>query len=385
MSPIAKNEHLAIVAKRYKNADREKKSKILDELCANLGYNRKYAIRRICALIRPKPNIVHHCPGPRSRYQDPAVLKILQEIWLAAHMPCSKRLKALLPVWLPALPAALSPNQLSLLDSISPATLDRILKPFRLYHAGKGRSATKPGLLLKHHIPIQPCRWDETRPGFLEADTVAHCGDSLSGTFIYSLDTTDLASGWTEQRAIWGKGEVDVLAQLKDIEASLPFDLLGFDSDNGSEFLNWHLLHHFQNRTSPVTFTRSRPYKKDDNAHIEQKNWTHIRQWLGYQRFDQPELVPLINNLYTSEWRLLHNFFLPSTKLIRKERVGSKIVKFHDIPRTPYQRLLASKAIPSKIKTELKNIFQTLNPFILRKTIDLKIAKIRQLARLPRL
>lgn len=385
MSPATKNEHLAIIARRYQNANREKKSKILDELCDNLGYNRKYAIRRISALIHPKRNTSHRSPGPRSRYQDPAVLKILQEIWLASHMPCSKRLKALLPLWLPAFPHSFSPAQLRLLDSVSPATLDRILKPFRLYHAGKGRSATKPGLLLKHHIPIQPCRWDETRPGFLEADTVAHCGESLSGTFIFSLDTTDLASGWTEQRALWGKGEVDVLAQLKDIEAKLPFDLLGFDSDNGSEFLNWHILHHFQNRTPPVAFTRSRPYKKDDNAHIEQKNWTHIRQWLGYQRFDQPELVPLLNDLYTSEWRLLHNFFLPSTKLVRKERLGSKVIKHHDTPQTPYQRLLASKAIPLKTKSELKATFQTLNPFTLRKTIDLKIAKIRQLARLPQL
>jgi hypothetical protein len=202
---------------------------------------------------------------------------------------------------------------------------------------------------------------------------------------IYTLNLTDLATGWTEQRAVWGKGEIDILPQLKHIEASLPFPLLGFDCDNGSEFLNWHIVHHFQQRKQPVAFTRSRPYKKDDNAHIEQKNWTQVRQWLGYQRFDNPDLVPLLNDLYTSQWRLFHNFFLPSTKLLKKQRIGSKIVKKHDIPKTPYHRLLESKCISSQTKAQLKNLFQTLNPFTLRKTIDLKIAKIRQLARLPQL
>jgi hypothetical protein len=387
MSPASKKEHLAIIAQRYQKAHRKKKAKILDEFCANFGYNRKYAIRRIRTFIKPKHKSSHHSPGPLSRYRELAVLKALQQIWLSAHLPCSKRLKALLPFWLPtaqtSLGISLTSSQIRLLSSISPATIDRILKPFRLYHTGKGRSATKPGLLLKHHIPIQTCRWDETRPGFLEADTVAHCGDSLAGSFVYTLNMTDLATGWTEQRAVWGKGELDILPQLKHIEAALPFPLLGFDCDNGSEFLNWHIVHHFQDRKKPVTFTRSRPYKKDDNAHIEQKNWTQVRQWLGYQRFDNPDLIPLLNDLYTSQWRLLQNFFLPSSKLLKKERVGSKIVKRHDIPKTPYHRILDSKFVSLETKSQLKNLFQTLNPFILRKTIDLKIAKIRHLARLP--
>jgi hypothetical protein len=275
MSPDTKKDHLAAIAPRYRKAKREKKSKILDEFCDICGYNRKYAIRKIQAFLNPRKNPLHHSSGPRPRYRDPAVLKTLQQIWLAAHLPCSKRLKALLPLWLPMYQiqfGVLSSSQLHQLATISPATIDRVLKSFRVYHTGKGRSATKPGLLLKHHIPIQVCRWDETRPGFLEADTVAHCGDSLSGTFVYTVDITDLATGWTEQLAVWGKGEQDVLAQLKDIEATLPFPLLGFDCDNGSEFLNWHIVHHFQQRKSPVVFTRSRPYKKDDNAHIEQKS-----------------------------------------------------------------------------------------------------------------
>lgn len=388
MSPTTKKEQLAVIANRYQKAKREKKTAILNEFCANFSYHRKYAIRRIQAFLHPKRKSHPSSPGPRSRYQNPNLLKALQQIWLAAHMPCSKRLKALLPLWLPSYQhqfGTLDPACLRQLAAISPATIDRVLRSFRLYHSGKGRSATKPGLLLRHHIPIQPCRWDESRPGFLEADTVAHCGDSLAGTFVYTVDTTDLATGWTEQRAVWGKSEQEVLAQIKDIESALPFPMLGFDCDNGSEFLNWHLVRHFQDRHDPVFFTRSRPYEKNDNAHIEQKNWTQVRQWLGYQRFDNPSLVTLLNDLYTTQWRFFQNFFLPSTKLLKKERIGSRIVKKHDVPKTPYHRVLESKTVSPKTKALLKDTFQTLDPFTLRKTIDLKIAKIRQLARLPQL
>jgi len=184
---------------------------------------------------------------------------------------------------------------------ISPSTIDRILKPVRVKYKGRGRSTTKPGTLLRKQIPIKTNQWDESRPGFLEADTVAHCGTSMTGMFAFTIDCVDIATGWTEQRAVWGKGEMGVLEQIKNIEASLPFPLLGFDSDNGSEFLNYHLLRHFTERTQSVQFTRSRAYHKDDNAHVEQKNWTHVRQWLGYHRFDLPEIVLLLNKLYTTE------------------------------------------------------------------------------------
>ena len=182
-------------------------------------------------------------------------------------------------------------------------------------------------------------------------------------------------------RRLWGKGQTDVLKQIQDIESCLPFPILGFDCDNGDEFLNWHLVRHFQDRRSPVQFTRSRPYKKDDNAHIEQKNWTHVRQWLGYRRFDNPDIVSLLNNLYRNEWRLFLNFFLPSTKLQQKTRVGSKIVKRHDDPQIPYQRISNSKLIPARTQRSLKELFKILNPFKLRKTINETIAKIHRLAR----
>jgi len=201
------------------------------------------------------------------------------------------------------------------------------------------------------------------------------------GTFVYTIDTVDIATGWTEQRAVWGKGEQAVMEQIKNIESALPFTLLGFDSDNGSEFLNHHLLRHFQHRKKPVQFTRSRSYHKDDNAHVEQKNWTHVREWLGYHRFDRQEFVPLLNNLYTSEWRLFHNFFCPSMKLISKNRVASKTIKVYDRPKTPFQRLLDSPHIPNTVKQSLTKQFQGLNPFLLRQAMENQMRMIFNLHR----
>ena len=205
---------------------------------------------------------------------------------------------------------------------------------------------------------------------------MAHCGESMAGIFAFTVDCVDIATGWTEQRAVWGKGEDGVMVQIKDIETSLPFPLLGFDSDNGSEFLNYHLLKHFTQRKKPVQFTRSRAYHKDDNSHIEQKNWTHVRQWLGYQRFDNPKVVPLMNKLYKTEWRLFHNFFCPSVKLIAKERIASKTLKRYDDPKTPYQRVMESPHVSEKTKAALTKQLQTLNPFELRTAIELRLERI---------
>ncbi|MFQ5455869.1 MAG: integrase [Nitrospirota bacterium] len=294
-------------------------------------------------------------------------------------MPCSKRLKVIIPLWLPFYAKEfekLPSDTINLLHKISSATIDRLLKPVRIKYKTRGRCTTKPGTLLKKHIPIKTNQWDESRPEFIEADSVAHCGDTTSGQYALTIDAVDIATGWTEQRAIWGKGEADVLFQIKDIESKLPFVLLGFDCDNGSEFLNWHLLRHFSNRRSPIVFTRSRAYHKDDNSHVEQKNWTHVRQWLGYHRFDNPEIVPLLNELYTKEWRLFHNFFCPSVKLIQKKRVVSKTIKYYDNPKTPYQRVLESPYVNIHIKRSLKEQFDSLNPFKLRKSIENKLEKI---------
>jgi hypothetical protein len=378
MSPRSKREYTKAVFERYRNAPRKEKTSILDEFCATLGYHRKHAIRLLRKFKRfRKPKYKKR--GRRPIYSHPPILKPLKQIWLAANLPCSKRLKPILPLWLPGYMQHFGPlpnEVLQALLTISAATIDRVLTPTRIQYKKRGRATTKPGTLLRNQIPIQTNQWNESRPGFLEADTVAHCGDSLSGMFVYTIDCVDIATGWTEQRAVWGKGESAVLEQIKDIEKSLPFPLLGFDCDNGSEFLNYHLYRHSQQRKNPVHFTRSRAYHKDDNAHVEQKNWTHVRQWLGYQRLDNPNAVPLLNLLYSQEWRLFHNFFSPSVKLIAKIRIGSKTIKHHDNPKTPYQRILDSPHISPQIKSSLSKQLETLNPFVLRKTMEDKLKRI---------
>ena len=214
----------------------------------------------------------------------------------------------------------------------------------------KGLSGTKPGSLLKNQIPIRTDNWDINKPGFIEADTVAHCGNSLAGDFIWSITMTDILTGWTENRAVWNKGAIGVNKQVKDIENRLPFELLGFDCDNGSEFLNHHLLRYFTDRKNKVNFTRSRPYKKNDNAHVEQKNWTQVRHLFGYDRLDIKSLVEPMNDLYSNEWSLYNNFFRPSQKLIKKTKINSKYIKKYDKPKTPYERLLDSGILSEEKK-----------------------------------
>ncbi len=378
MSPRSKSEYVEAVHLRYKKASRKERTIILNEFCATCGYNRKYAIR----LLRGFKRFTKRKPrrrGKPSFYRNEAILTPLKQIWLTANLPCSKRLQAILPLWLPGYVqyvGELSAEVTDALLKISPATIDRLLRPSRIHYQKRGYSTTKPGTLLRNQIPLQTNQWNEARPGFIEADTVAHCGDSLSGTFVYTIDTVDIATGWTEQRAVWGKGETGVLHQLKDIERALPFPLLGFDCDNGSEFLNHHLLRHFTQREQPVKFTRSRPYHKDDNAHIEQKNWTHVRQWLGYQRLDNALIVPLLNNLYQREWRAFHNFFSPSVKLLDKQRIGSKTIKRHDTPKTPYQRIMDAPDIPLSTKADMAKYLENLNPFLLKKAIEEKLKRI---------
>lgn len=378
MSPRSKKDYLEAIYLRYKNASRKEKTTILNEFCQNCGYHRKHAIRllrRFKRFIKPK----YKKRGKPSVYNKPLVVEPLERIWHTANLPCSKRLKVILPLWLPSYEkefGRLSIFAVRALLKISPSTIDRLLKPTRIKYRKRGRATTKPGTLLRKQIPIKTNQWDETSPGFLEADTVAHCGDSLIGMFAYTIDFVDIATGWTEQRAAWGKGESGVLEQIKNVENYLPFPLLGFDSDNGSEFLNYHLLRHFTQRKQPVQFTRSRPYHKDDNAHIEQKNWTHVRQWLGYHRLDNPVVIPLLNQLYTSEWRLYHNFFCPSVKLISKKLIGAKTIKCYDSPKTPYQRVLESKKVLPSVRRKLKEQFKGLNPFKLRKAIERDLKRI---------
>jgi len=366
----SKREYLLAIWERYQRVGRRFKSKILDEFCAVCGYTRKYAI----GLLSRKPRRRRRKPGPRRRY-DGEVLEPLKAIWLAAEQLCSKRLKAALPLWLPFYeqergPLA-APVRKKLLQ-MSAASIDRLLKKERARYRGKGLCGTRPGGLLKHQIPIRTDNDDVDRPGFLEADTVAHCGNSLTGDFIWSITFTDIFCQWTENRATWNKGAQGVLEQVKDVEVHLPFELLGFDVDNGSEFLCFHLWRYLLDRPRPVPLTRSRPYRKNDQAHVEQKNWTHVRQLLGYQRLERPELVPLINELYRT-WGLLHNFFCPNLKLLSKTRKGARTIRKYSLPQTPFQRLLESNHLSQEQKLKLQSQFQQLNPLQLKREIEEKL------------
>jgi hypothetical protein len=366
---------------RYVQRGKEGKGRLLDEFCEHYGYERKYAIKLLGGKL----------PGPSSQCQSGSepkyepVQEVIERIWLSAEQPCGKRLAPALALWLPHYPrhyGRLLPCQRKLLDQVSPATLDRLLAESKS-RTLRGLSGTRPGTLLRRQIPIQGEVWDEKRLGFLEADSVAHCGSSLAGNFIWSLVYTCLASTWTEGRAVWNKGSQGVLEQTKDVEKWLPFAILGFDFDNGSEWLNWTLIRYLQVRPKPIRLTRSRPYHKDDNAHVEQKNWMWPRQLLGYSRLEDPSCVEDINTLYKEVWGPLHNFFLPSMKLKSKHREGSRWVRKHDEAQTAYQRLLASKALTQKEQHRLRDWYESMDPFVLAKRLEAQLKPILRLAAKP--
>lgn len=371
--------YLSHLKKQYVGASRKTKSRLLDSLCKLTGYHRKYAIEVMSGCTSDHKIHIKKRRGRKKTYTQMTLLAPLKQIWFATDQMCGKRLKSVLPIWLPFYDTtygALDPVIKSQLLAMSSATIDRILKPIRNQYP-KRMCGTKPGKLLKKHIPIKTDQWNETRPGFFEADTVAHCGTSLMGDFAWSITFTDICTAWTENRAVWGKGARDVLEKIEDIELYLPFEILGFDSDNGSEFLNYHLVRYFGERTKPVQFTRSRPYHSDDNAHVEQKNWTHVRQLFGYWRIENQAVIELMNDVYRNECSQLRNFFHPTIKLIDKQRVNAKIVKrFEKTPKTPYQRVMESEHVNQEAKDKLTATFVTLNPFELKKRIELKLKNI---------
>jgi hypothetical protein len=374
MNHEEKQIYLQAIKRRYQRALKREKRVILDEFAQVCGYHRKSAIR----LLRKRPKRKHSsvCRRGRPRYDRERILPVLKCIWFASDQICSKKLQVALREWLPHYVPALDDDIVGQLLSISPATIDRLLKPIRIKHKGKGLSGTKPGRLLKNQIPIKTDHWDVTQPGFMEADTVAHCGNSLTGDFVWSITFTDIYSTWTENRAVWNKGAHGVVTQTKDMEKRLPFELLGFDCDNGSEFLNYHLLNYFRKRSKVVQFTRSRPYHKNDNAHVEQKNWTHVRHLFGYDRFENHAMVALMNDLYCNEWSLYQNHFIPTMKLVEKKKINSRYYKRYDKPQTPYQRLMSCEHISAEREESLRVQHEALNPFILKEIIEKKLADI---------
>src|SRR5918992_1189559 len=371
-------DYLKAIYSRYKKVSKPLRARILDEFCQVCGYNRKYAIRLLNGPAPQKPENTTS-KGRRPTYGAKVILP-LTAIWEAAGYPCSARLKALLPLWLPwaIKRLAISAQVQTQLLSISPATIDRRLKAKKRQLKKRLYGRTKPGTLLKHHIPIKTDSWDVKTPGFTETDLVSHSGNSERGEFIHSLNVTDIHTTWVETRAVMGKGQAGVLDAMKQIEQALPFKLLGIDSDNGSEFINHHLKAFCDQKK--IQFTRGRPYKKDDNAHIEQKNWTHVRKIFGYLRYDCFPVQQAMNDLYRNELRTLQNLFLPSMKLISKTRVGSKLKRRYDKPQTPLERVAACpQADPLKL-AELQKLRDASDPFALAKTIDQKLERIYQLA-----
>ncbi len=381
MSHAAKWEYLRAIHARYRQASRADKQRILDEFCASTGYHRKYALR---LLNGPPPGR----PRPRRRRRPSLygaqVIQLLVTIWEAAGFPWSVRLKALLPLWLPwartrfRLPPLLEQQLLA----ISPRQMDRRLRVHKRQLHRRLYGRTKPGTLLKHHIPLKTDRWEVTTPGFTEVDLVSHSGECADGEFIHSLNLTDIHTTWVETRAVRGKGQAGVREALEEMRQALPFALQGIDSDNGSEFINAHLDRYCRERQ--IQFTRGRPYKKDDNAHVEQKNWTHVRKLLGYVRYHSPEALSVMNDLYRQDLRLFQNLFLPSVKLVKKVRVGSRVRRVYAAPQTPFERVLASSdADPVKV-AQLQALRDRLDPFALAQAIDQKLQRLYALAAHPR-
>jgi transposase InsO family protein len=324
-------EYLRAIYERYRKAGRKGKKAILNEFCANTGYHRKYAIR---LLNGPAPGKRRSVPRPRGVRYGPETLAVLTAVWESAGYPWSVRLKALLPAWMPWIRKRfrLRPEIERQLGKISARQIDRRLKAQRTQQRRRLYGRTKPGYLLKHHIPVKTDHWDVQSPGFTEVDLVSHSGNSASGEFAHTLNVTDIHTTWTESRGVLGRGEQAVQRALNEIAGVLPFRLRAVDSDNGSEFINWHLQGWCEQQK--IQLTRGRPYKKDDNAHIEQKSWTHVRKLLGWERYDTHQAVEAMNDLYSRELRLWLNLFLPSVKLVKKVRVGSKVRRLYDGPRT---------------------------------------------------
>jgi hypothetical protein len=375
MSQELKTEWLPKLQARYAGRGREGKSRLLDELCEDYKYERKYAIKLLGGSL-PAPS-GRARPGPEPQYES--IEPLVRKIWLTAEQPCGKRLGPILRQWLPYYEKRferLSGRQRQLVRQISAATLDRLLAPARAQYSGRGRGGTKPGNFLRTEIPIRTGTWDLNAPGYLEADSVAHCGASLAGDFIWSVTYTDIFSGWTAGGAVWNKGAAGVLAATREMEANLPFALLGFDCDNGGEFLNHHLWGYMTQRDEPVAFTRSRPYHSDDNAHVEQKNWTWARQLLGYGRLEQADLVGPISALYQEVWGPWQNFFLPCLKLKQKWREGSHWRKRYEQPRTAYQRLCDPGMLSRQERNRLKEEQASLDPFALKEELERRLGKI---------
>lgn len=379
MTRTSVREYLAKQRERYQQLGRRERSRLLTEIVAVTGYHRKAVLRALRAVPRRR---VGRRPVGRPRRYGPDVARVAQVLWDAAGQIGAKRLQPVLPVLLERLVACgeltVSAATAAAVRAISTATLERVLAPVRRSAPRRGRSTTQPGSWLKQQIPIRTfADWDEAQPGFLEVDLVAHCGQDGGGFFLHTLCAVDIASGWVELQPVWGKGHKRVKAALHEIRSRLPVPLRGLDSDNGSEFINRPLYYYCL--YEGITFTRSRPYRKNDSAHVEQKNGALVRALIGYDRYATRAAYAQLARVY----RLLRvhaNFFQPVQRLVRKSRDGARVRRWHDRAHTPYQRLVTARALSPDRARELQALYETLNPLQLRRDIDAALAMLWRLS-----
>ena len=375
MSMGSRIEYLIQIKKRYLKAKtKTEKSFLLNEIVGITGMNRRYLI----GLLQAKFDLAYKRIRQRKKRKptyDSQVLHYLKKIWDILDCPCGQRLAPMLSEMIKVLERCkeiLFPSDVKeKLKTISSSTIDRLLRPFKASKRRKLHGTTKPGSLLKKHIPIVLSRYNVAELGHSEIDLVAHNGGNPEGEFANTLTDTDLSSGWTEEDAFLGKAQKRVIAAIENINNRRPFKRKSIDSDTGGEFINWMLWKWCD--VKKILFTRGRPGKKNDNPHVEQKNWTHVRKLVGYHRYDTEQQVDLLNDLYRNEWRLYENFFQPTIKLVEKKRVGGHVKKVYEQARTPYQRILESKEVDEKTKAGLKKLYESLNPAALKRTIERKL------------
>jgi len=364
------------IATRYRRASKAGKGVILDELCATTGWHRNHARKALGRALLPA--VVPRQPRPRPAVYGPEVVTALGFCWAVLGAPTGKRLAPVLGDLVPRLrrfgELEASDQTAALLVAMSPATIDRRLAPDRAKLLPRGRCHTKPGSLLKDAIPIRTwAHWDDAVPGFVEIDLVGHEGGNAVGEHAYTLTVTDIATGWTENRSVPTKARKWVIAALGEIALAMPFPIIGIDSDNGSEFINYHLLHWCEQRK--ITFTRSRAGNSNDGAHVEQKNWAVVRQVVGYHRYDTAAELVLLNKIWVLQSQIT-NYFLPQQKLVSKVRDGAKVTKKYDRPTTPHRRADRHEAVTAEDKTILMDVLTDLNPAAIQRQIQALTAEL---------
>ena len=371
-------EYLDAIRARYHRGGRKEKSRILDEAVEVTGHHRKALIRS----LRAQPQAVERGKVGRPPRYDLKASAALKTLWEVSDRVCAKRLQPFIPELVAALERhgelVLKQEVKDQVAAMSAATIDRLLRPHRQGGARRPFSTTKPGSLLKASIPIRTfAEWNEQQPGFLEIDLVAHCGESTEGQYLNTLSAVDIATGWVACRGVLGKGQQRVGGAIHHLGQELPFPLLGLDSDNGSEFINHHLHHYCQQKG--ITFTRSRPYRKNDNAHVEQKNWSVVRRLIGYDRYHSQGALDQLNRVYPLVTRYM-NFFQPVMQLQEKHRQGARVRRVYDSPRTPYRRLLGEGVLSPDQERRLAEEYQRLNPVKLLKNIHRELERLWALA-----